>query len=78
MISHHIVGEQQERNVSHFNIYSLGDSCSLLSQLVEYLLACSSPIRVRKLVSCPNRQPPLCGDTKNRTQGCTEVFYKLP
>lgn len=64
MISHHIDGEQQERNISHFNIYSLGDSCSLFSQLIEYLLACSSPIRFGKLVSCPDRQPPLCGDMK--------------
>lgn len=56
MISHHILhvdGEQQERNISRFDIYSLGDSSSLLSQLAEYLLACSSPIRARKLVSCP-------------------------
>lgn len=80
MISHHILhvdGEQQERNVSRFNTYSLGDSYGLLSQFIEYLLACSSPIRVRKLVSCPDRQPPLCGDIKNRTHGCTEVFCKL-
>lgn len=56
MISHHILhvdGEQQERNISRFDIYSLGDSSSLFSQLAEYLLACSSPIRARKLVSCP-------------------------
>lgn len=58
-------------------MYSLGDSDSLLSQLVEYLLACSSPIRVRKLVSCLGRQFLLHGDMKNRTQGCTVVFYKL-
>lgn len=79
MISHHIlhVDGKQETNIPSFNIYSLGDSYSHVSQLIKYLLACLSLIRVRRLANCPDRLPPLCGNMKNRIQRCTEVFYKL-